>query len=84
MEFKSDKAKEAAERYIKLTYPHGCPPKQGIDIKLAFYAGIFEMFCQISEISAAYDEDDAADRIKELSDEVEQRALKLNDERKDL
>lgn len=81
MEFKSDKAKKAAERYIRLTFPHGCPPKQGIDIKLAFYAGMFDMYVQMQEVACS-DEVVAVSELEELVSEVKGRALKLNEERR--
>lgn len=85
MKLKSTTAKNEAATYVAYMYPEGCPPQQMIDVKLAFYAGMAEMFMQMEEISAENKNlDRAAHLLNDLVEEVRERAVRLNEERRNI
>ena len=78
----SDIVKELADGFIASIYPDAIPPRQAIEVRLAFYGGMMAMIGRSAQIaSEERSEEDAMQEMANTYTAIQERALKLNQER---
>ena len=76
-----ERVKEVCDGYIEQCVQAKLPPRQAIEIRLAFYGGMIACFHESALISGMENEDDAMLKMQEFFDAVKKRGVDLDMER---